>query len=272
MTGEPTDARPLSVRIADSLRGRIESGDLAQGDQIPTLDALAAEFGCSLAAVRPALDLLRQQGLIITKHGRGSFVRDASTERRRITRGRMVMRDPARGYVFPAAGRPDEPWQTHGQPQAAAATAPTPIAAILNVPAGAKVVRRRRVTSPAAEAPFQLVDTWIHPDGIVDAPQAGEPDTGPGGYLDRLEEVGHGPITWHEVFRVRQPSREEARLLEIAPTLPVVELSRVGSSAKTGKPIEVTVCVIPSDRVEFETELQRDKSARWPTTPVIRST
>lgn len=268
---EPTDARPMSVRIADSLRARIESGDLTPGAQIPTLHALAAEFGCSLAAVRPALDLLRQQGLVITKSGLGSFVRDVPTNRRRITRGRTVTRDPARGYVFPAASRPDEPWQAHGQPKAMTAPAPASVAAILDVPAGTPVLRRRRVTSPAGEAPFQLVDTWIHPDGVADAPQAGAPDTGPGGYLDRLEDAGHGPISWRELLRVRQPSREEARLLGIPPALAVAELSRIGTSAKTGKPVEVTVCVIPGDRVEFVSELQRDKSAKWPTTPIRRS-
>lgn len=40
--------------------------------------------------------------------------------------------------------------------------------------------------------------------------------TGPGGYLDRLEEAGHGPIAWTEFGRARMPSREEAVLLGIS--------------------------------------------------------
>ena len=268
---EPTDARPLAVRISDDIRARIEAGTYPAGMQLPTLDELATEYGCSLAAVRSALDLLRQQGLVVTRQGRGSFVRDVTGSRRRITRGRAVTRDPSRGYVFPAAARPDEPWVPHGQPRAAAVPVPASVAKILDVPPGSDVLRRRRVTSPAGEPPFQLVDTWIHPEAVADAPRVAEPDTGPGGYLDRLEEAGHGPLSWTETIRVRMPSREEARLLEIPPSLPVLDLTRVGTSARTRRPVEVTVCVIPSDRVELVSELERDPSAQWPTAPVNAS-
>lgn len=267
---EPTDARPLAVRISDDIRARVESGAYPAGMQLPTLDELAAEYGCSLAAVRAALALLRQQGLVMTRQGRGSFVRDVTQERRRVSRGRTVTRDPARGYIFPAAARSDERWTTHGQPRAAEFPIPAAVAGVLAVPPGSEVLRRRRVTSPADEPPFQLVDTWIHPAAVADAPQTAEPSTGPGGYLDRLEEAGHGPLSWVETIRVRTPSREEARLLEIPPTLPVLELTRVGTSARTGQPVEATVCVIPSDRVDLVSELERDTSARWPTSPVVQ--
>jgi GntR family transcriptional regulator len=120
---------------------------------------------------------------------------------------------------------------------------------------------------PTGEPPFQLVDTWIHPDAVADAPQVAEPNTGPGGYLDRLEQAGHGPITWTEIARVRMPSREEAALLGISTAVPVLELTRVGTSARTGAAIEATVCVIPGDRVELVTVLQREPSAKWPIRP-----
>jgi GntR family transcriptional regulator len=269
---EPTDARPLKVRISDDVRARIASGAYPAGTQLPTLDALAAEYGCSLAAVRDALTLLRQQGLVVTRQGRGSFVRAEAGTRRRLTRGRTVSRDPRRGYVFPAAAAPDEPWQTHGHPHRAPVPAPAPVAAILNLPGGSEVLRRRRVTSPAGETPFQLADTWIHPAAVADAPRVADADTGPGGYLDRLEEAGHGPLLWTETMSVRTPTPEEARLLEIPPSLPVVELTRVGTSARTHRPVEVTVCTIPSDRVELVADLERDPTARWPTTPTTPAT
>jgi hypothetical protein len=44
----------------------------------------------------------------------------------------------------------------------------------------------------------------------------------------------------------------------------VLEIVRVGTSAKDGRPIEVTMYVIPSDRVEQVVVLERDESARWP--------
>jgi GntR family transcriptional regulator len=108
------------------------------------------------------------------------------------------------------------------------------------------------------------VDSWIHPDGVADAPRAAQPDTGPGGYLDRLEEAGHGPISWTERVRARTPLPDEADLLQIAIRAIVMELARTGMSAKTKAPVEVTICLIPADRVEIITPLERDRSAQWP--------
>ena len=70
-----TDARPLQVRLADDLRLRIERQELRPGDRLPTLDELAAENMVSLAVARRATDLLKQQGLIVTVQGKGTFVR-----------------------------------------------------------------------------------------------------------------------------------------------------------------------------------------------------
>src|SRR5215217_9321746 len=77
-----TDARPLQVRVADDIRMRIDTGEYAPGQQLPTLDQLAEQHRCSLAAVRKAMDLLKQQGLVVTVQGRGTFVRERPQARR----------------------------------------------------------------------------------------------------------------------------------------------------------------------------------------------
>lgn len=210
-----------------------------------------------------ALDLLEGEGLISVVKRRGITVRERG-KRRRVQRGNLVTRDPARGYVMPAAARPDEPWQVHGRPRRETMPIPERPADLLKVAPGTPVLRRRRVTSPVGEPPFQLVDTWIAPSAVKDAPQVAQADTGPGGYLDRLEEAGHGPIEWVEYKRVRMPTPEEARVIGMPAAMPVLEIARVGTSGQTGQPIEVTVCVIPGDRVELVSPLRRAKSARWP--------
>jgi len=58
------------------------TGRLAPGAKLPTLDELAAQYLCSLAVVRTAVELLRQQGLVVTQQGRGTFVRDRTVTRR----------------------------------------------------------------------------------------------------------------------------------------------------------------------------------------------
>lgn len=72
---DPDDSRPPYRQIADALRGAIESGDLAPGDQLPALPVLMSEYGVSLGTARNALGALRDDGLIVTRQGKGSYVR-----------------------------------------------------------------------------------------------------------------------------------------------------------------------------------------------------
>lgn len=174
--------------------------------------------------------------------------------------------------MFPAAASPTEPWEAHGTPLRSWEPIPASVADHLGIAPGVKVLRRRRVTSPAGEPPFQLVDTWISPATVKDAPQVADADTGPGGYLDRIEEAGHGPISWTEYTITRMPTTEEARLLRMPSSgMPVLEMTRVGRSARTNDPVEATVIVIPADRVVLVATLERAKSAQWPVQPVSPS-
>ncbi|MEU9428563.1 GntR family transcriptional regulator [Streptomyces sp. NPDC048342] len=256
---------PKWRHIADQVRRQIKDGVYPPGSTLPQIKEAAEAQDVSYETMRAAYKALEAEGLVRSIKRIGFTVLEAPM-RRRVTRGNTVTRGP-RGYVFPAASRPDEVWEVHGRPVAAFVPAPEQVAAHFGIEAGTKVMRRRRVTSPPNEPPFQLVDTWLSPQAVTDAPQAAEKATGPGGYLDRLEEAGHGPIAWEETIRVRMPDREEAQLLTIPTAVPVLETMIVGTSARTELPVEVTIRVIPSDRVELVSKLHRAPSARWPVTP-----
>lgn len=66
----------LYLQVADGLRGRIESGELAPGDQLPPEVELAEGFGVSRHTVRQALRHLRDRGYLSSRQGKGSTVRD----------------------------------------------------------------------------------------------------------------------------------------------------------------------------------------------------
>jgi GntR family transcriptional regulator len=254
-------------QLASELRAKIQDGTYPPGSTLPQLKTYASELGIHHETVRAAYKELEKEGLVRTIQRRGSVVLEPPV-RRRITRGVTVTRDPGRGYVFPAASRPDEPWQVHGRPFREEVPAPARVTDQFELAPATEVLRRRRVTSPAGEPPFQLVDTWLSPEAVQSAPRIADPSPGPGGYLDRLEEAGHGPIDWEETSRIRMPSKEESRLLEVARSIPVLESTIVGISALTDKPIEITIRVIPGDRVELVGKLQRGDSALWPVAPV----
>lgn len=72
---DPTDRRPPYQQVAESLRQVIRTGELKQGAQLPALQALSETYGVSIGTVKSAVAVLRDDGLVTTQHGRGSFVR-----------------------------------------------------------------------------------------------------------------------------------------------------------------------------------------------------
>jgi DNA-binding GntR family transcriptional regulator len=62
--------------MAADIRQQIASGELQPGDQLPTVADLAAQYHVSTATVVKAMRVLREEGLIITRHGWGSHVAD----------------------------------------------------------------------------------------------------------------------------------------------------------------------------------------------------
>jgi GntR family transcriptional regulator len=68
------DPTPLYVQLADILRGMIKSGELQSRAPVPSESYLQQEQGVSRGTVRMAVAMLRDEGLVITIGGRGTFV------------------------------------------------------------------------------------------------------------------------------------------------------------------------------------------------------
>jgi GntR family transcriptional regulator len=75
---EENDPRPPSVQIADDLRKRIESGEFAVGAKLPSIRALATQYGVAQMTANGALQRLRDEGRAYTS-GRGHFVGKADS-------------------------------------------------------------------------------------------------------------------------------------------------------------------------------------------------
>jgi DNA-binding GntR family transcriptional regulator len=77
MTDEQYPFRPDVPRhrqIADVLRARIEAGELAPRFPIPSESQLQQEFGVARDTARKAVQILRDEGLVRTVVGMGTFV------------------------------------------------------------------------------------------------------------------------------------------------------------------------------------------------------
>ncbi|MFD6638035.1 GntR family transcriptional regulator [Micromonospora chalcea] len=83
MTIDPRSHTPVYVQLADLLRERIESGEMPAGSTLASEARLSQEYGIGRDAVRMAISLLRSEGLVSTRRGHGTVVRE-TPQRRQI--------------------------------------------------------------------------------------------------------------------------------------------------------------------------------------------
>lgn len=74
MTVSPDDPRSAYAQVADDLRRSIAVGRLKAGQKLDGNAKLAERYGVAPMTVRHALGILRDEGLIVSQQGRGTFV------------------------------------------------------------------------------------------------------------------------------------------------------------------------------------------------------
>ena len=66
--------RPMYLQIMDQIKQKIAVGDWAAGEEIPSIRLLAVSLQVSVITVKRAYLELEREGVIVTQHGKGSFV------------------------------------------------------------------------------------------------------------------------------------------------------------------------------------------------------
>jgi DNA-binding FadR family transcriptional regulator len=72
----PPNTSSLSGKVVASVATQIDEGALAPGAKLPPEAELVRQYGVSRTVVREAMQRLQAMGLIVTRHGIGSFVRE----------------------------------------------------------------------------------------------------------------------------------------------------------------------------------------------------
>jgi len=72
---------PLYIQIAEGLIAQIESGDLIPGQQLPPEREFSEKLSINRMTLRRALHVLESQGLIIRKHGIGTYIAELKFDR-----------------------------------------------------------------------------------------------------------------------------------------------------------------------------------------------
>lgn len=68
------DSRPMYLQIMDSIKQLILKGEWVAGQALPSIRELAVSVKVSVITVKRAYQELEREGVIVTRHGLGSFV------------------------------------------------------------------------------------------------------------------------------------------------------------------------------------------------------
>lgn len=71
---------PIYEQLTTQIKSLVIDGKLAAGEAFPSVRSLAAELKISALTVKKAYDRLEEEGLIVTVHGKGSFVERTDTQ------------------------------------------------------------------------------------------------------------------------------------------------------------------------------------------------
>jgi GntR family transcriptional regulator len=74
-TVNPRSSVAAYLQVAGFLRARIASGELEPDSPLPSELQLVQEYGIARGTARHAVEVLRNEGLVVTVQGRGSYVK-----------------------------------------------------------------------------------------------------------------------------------------------------------------------------------------------------
>jgi DNA-binding GntR family transcriptional regulator len=219
--------------IADELRGRVESGDLAAGALLPSESELSAAYGVSRVTVRKALELLRDEGMIDARQGFGWFV---ATERVRQTLGRLGTIESQLGELGVGSERRVVGFRFVATPPRARQ--------LLGVDS---VLEVRRVNRADGQ-PFARVTVWC-PEEVGARLSRADVEASP---FYELVGVPIGSAT--QTIGAAAAAPEDAALLAVPVGSPVLVCERITRDVHE-QPLLLSEHVFPGHRTEFVVEL-----------------
>ena len=75
-----TSMEPIYEQIIAQIKAEVIEGRMTAGDALPSVRTLSRELKISALTVKKAYDNLEEEGLIVTVHGKGSFIAAANQE------------------------------------------------------------------------------------------------------------------------------------------------------------------------------------------------
>jgi len=243
-------AEPMYRQIADDLRIKIESGEIAPGAQLPTEIEIMDRYDASRNTVRDAIKLLTIGILVETRPGQGTFVVEKINPFiTTLTADPQTGRGGGEEDVYQAEVEAGGRKPTYSKPRVEVQEANAAVADALRLEPGAQVVSRHQ--ERFIDLTAVSLKTSFYPMHIVERAatrliQATDIEGGTVAYLAELEikQVGY-----RDSVEVRPPNENEATFFRIPADgrVPVFEVYRIAFDAKGGR-VRLTITVYPVDR------------------------
>lgn len=249
----PTADRPAPVyaQIANYYRSAILSGDLAPGEKLPSISAIAMDWNVAPATAAKAIGNLQVEGLIYSNPA-GSFVADrevaVATPAERLLQALRPVPGPAIELVEVTA--------------AGMVKVPNYVADLLGIGIGDMVIRREEIAHSQG-TPARLSVDWVPGLSREVIEELTEPAPLPGGAAVAIWRATGRiavPVHGRDYLRGRAADAREAGALGLPVGSPILAGVNLWSDGES--PLLYSEWVLPPDRVvSYEYEIGGEWSA-----------
>jgi len=238
---------PIYQQIREWMRQQIASGQWPEHYRLKSELDLVAELGVNRGTVRKAIADLIAEGLLVTIHGRGTFVVSQKLEQPLAENLIAISEDLIHKGI---------PFETQVLEQTVV-PASQRVAALLSVPPETRIFMLRRVRSVQHE-PFTLIHNYLLYDRL---PHIETMDFTRQRLFDTLEKQFNLPLSWGQrTFQAQVATDDIARLLHISPCDPVMYIEQV-TYLRDGSPIELSDVWLRGDQVRLSALVKRDEAS-----------
>ncbi|WP_378734343.1 GntR family transcriptional regulator [Nocardia brasiliensis] len=237
---EIDEVLPKYLQISGYIRDRIERGELAPGAEVPSERELAAQWKVARPTAAKALNRLRQQGIVESRRGSGTYVADRHG-------GLVLLEQP------PQYGSAYAESASMTLLEAAVVAGPGHVVEVLGLPKGSAVIMRKRLTDNGSGV-TELATSWFAGGLAETAPLLLRADRLAGGTLRYLESVTDRRVSYlRDRVGARLAIADERRHLGLARPAAVL-VCQLTLHAADGAVLQLDEIVHPPDRWMFQKE------------------
>ncbi len=204
---------PLYMQIVRQIRAQIASGELRDGDRLPSQREMMARWHVSMQTASKVIGAMKTEGLAVPSVGRDTVVAPGAAARIAAT---------AQGTAYAAAEPAPAPGAQVISVSAARTAAPAHVAEILGIPSGRRALRRTETRGHDGQA-TSIMTAWYSPVVAEQASRLAEPEPLPAGTLAYITEAtATRPAQVREETAAAAADDDSAAALGISPGSPIL--------------------------------------------------